>query len=135
MQILSPIFRRWAAVIGVLAAAAAAAAVPGSAGAGAGSPTGSAAASVAGKVVVGFRATPTAGVEAAIAARSGATLESLAEPGVALVGVRRGETVTAAIARLRAQSGVAYAVPDYIAHASSYWFPNDRGRGRAADGW
>ncbi len=116
MQISFPIRRRWAAVIAAVLPAAAHAA----------------SASVPGKVVVGFRAAPTIALEADIAARGGALLDSAPEPGVALVQVRRGETVSAAIARLRAQPDVAYAVPDYVAHASGYWVPNDRGRG---GGW
>jgi serine protease len=144
MPILSLISRRRAALAGVLAACAAAG-LSGAAGAprasghavAAGHTVAAAARPdyVPGKVVVGFRFAPTAAVEAEIAARSGAALESLAEPDVALVDVRRGETVRAAIARLRAQPGVAYAVPDYVAHTSGYWFPNDRGRSRARLGW
>ena len=97
MQISFPIGRRWAARASVLAALMAAVVVflPPSA-----SATG--AAYVPGKVVVGFRSASSAALEAAIAARSGAELESAPEPGGALLDVRRGETVRAAIARLRA---------------------------------
>ena len=39
------------------------------------------------------------------------------------------------VAALSAVPGVAYAVPDYIAHAAGAWIPNDPGRGRTAEGW
>ncbi len=45
------------------------------------------------------------------------------------------ESVTAAIARLRRKPGVAYAVPNYIAHAAGAWYPNDRGRTNRPQGW
>ena len=132
MQISFLTGRRWAARAGVLVAlmTAVVAAIPTSAAA-----TAAGASYVPGKVVVGFRTASSAALEAAIAARSGAELESAPEPSVALLDVRRGETVGAAIARLRAQRNVAYAVPDFIAHVSGYWYPNDRGRGTAARGW
>ncbi len=38
-----------------------------------------------------------------------------------------------AVAQARRQPGVAYAVPDYIAHSAGGWIPNDPGRG--AGGW
>jgi serine protease len=47
----------------------------------------------------------------------------------------RGQSVMAAIARLRRQPGVAYAVPNYIAHAAGEWYPDDRGRSGRAQGW
>ena len=52
-----------------------------------------------------------------------------------LVHLRGGETVTSAIARLRRQPGVAYALPDYIAHEAGAFFPNDPGRSGQAQGW
>src|SRR3954454_11868115 len=47
---------------------------------------------------------------------------------------RRGETVSAAVKRLRKQRGVRYAVPNYIAHASGF-IPNDPGIGSEATQW
>ena len=93
------------------------------------------AAYVPGKVVVGFRTLPTAALEAAIAAHSGAVLDSTSEPGTALLDVPARESLASAVARLRTQPDVAYAVPDYIAHATGFFIPNDRGRGRAATDW
>jgi serine protease len=43
--------------------------------------------------------------------------------------------VTAAAARIRRLSGVAYAVPDYLAHTAGAFIPNDRGRTSRAGGW
>ena len=50
--------------------------------------------------------------------------------GVHVIRTRRGETVHAAVARLRKERGVRYAVPNYIAHASGF-IPNDPGIGTA----
>lgn len=47
----------------------------------------------------------------------------------------KGTTVSGALARLRRDPGVAYAVPDYIAHAAGSWVPDDPGRGHAPAGW
>ena len=49
--------------------------------------------------------------------------------------LRPGQSVTATIARLRRQPGVAYAEPDYIAHEAGAWIPNDPGRSGIAQGW
>jgi serine protease len=53
-----------------------------------------------------------------------------------LVHLRRGVSVAAALARLRRQRGVEWAVPDYVAHAASTFIPDDVGRpGGHAGGW
>jgi serine protease len=52
-----------------------------------------------------------------------------------LLELQRGESVPAAIARLRRQPGVAYALPDYIAHATGEFYPNDQGRANQPQGW
>jgi serine protease len=46
-----------------------------------------------------------------------------------------GDSVTAALRRLRERPGVQWAVPDYVAHASAEVIPNDRGAGSAAGDW
>ena len=61
-------------------------------------------------------------------------------PGRARVRIRvvhlpAGERVGAALRRLRARPGVAYAQPDYIAQAAGAFFPDDRGRSGLAHGW
>ena len=128
MQIPSLIRVRVAVLAAALGAAVATALAAGASGA-------SAADYVPGKVVVGFRTTSTPSLEFDIASRTGARVESLPEPRVAVLDVGRGETVGGEVARLRTQPGVAYAVPDYIAHQSGFYIPNDRGRGRAATDW
>ena len=74
---------------------------------------------VPGTVVVGY-ARPGSAVVADVARRLGirepAGAMREASSGIEVVRVGRGTTVAAAIARLRSQPGVAYAVPDYIAH-------------------
>jgi serine protease len=52
-----------------------------------------------------------------------------------LLTLPRGESVAAAIARLRRQPGVAYALPDFIAHAAGDFYPNDPGRSNQPQGW
>jgi serine protease len=56
-------------------------------------------------------------------------------PGVQVLSLSPGVSVGTAVARLRHQPGVAYAVPNYIAHAAGGWTPDDRGRGLAPAGW
>jgi serine protease len=58
-----------------------------------------------------------------------------APPGARVVRVGRGETVDQAAARLRRQPGVAYAVPNYIAHEASAWIPDDVGKAHVRGGW
>ena len=58
-----------------------------------------------------------------------------AAPRSAVLHLRRGESVAAAIARLRRQPGVAYAEPDYIARTAGAWIPDDPGRAHVAQGW
>jgi serine protease len=129
MQIPS-LIRRCAAVSAMMLAAGVGMVAPAT-----GSAASPAAAYVPGKVVVGFRAGPTAAAEAAIAARGGARLDSSTEPGTAVLDISARESLASALARLRAQPDVAYAVPDYIAHASGFFIPNDRGRGPGATDW
>ncbi len=62
-------------------------------------------------------------------------IPSASSPGVQLVRVPAGESVWRAIAKLRRQRGVAYAVPDYIAHQAGSWIPNDPGEAHRAEGW
>ncbi len=52
-----------------------------------------------------------------------------------VVEVPRGETVWQAIAKLKRQPGVQYAVPDYIAHQAGGWIPNDHGNTQRRQGW
>jgi serine protease len=94
---------------------------------------------VPGEVVVGY--SPSAAGTALLAhaardvsgtvARSGAA----SEPGTQIVRLPAGRSIWPAMARLRRQRGVLYAVPDYIAHQAGAWVPNDRGDTNRSQGW
>ena len=92
---------------------------------------------VPGQVVVGYKSAPTAKTARNLAIRMGVRQVAPApSPGEQIVRVPSGATVQQEAAKLRAQPGVAYAVPNYIAHAAGSWIPNDPGpTGRSAGGW
>lgn len=56
-------------------------------------------------------------------------------PGTAILRLPAGESVPDALAGLRAVPGVAYAVPNYVAHMAGSWIPNDPGRSHQPGGW
>jgi len=108
-----------------------------------------AAAYVPNEVIVGYR--PGA-VETPALARFGVRSSTAAPtPGSRVLHLRTGESVQAAIARLRRQHGVAYALPNYIAHVAGgpqdggtqaaeaqvagEFYPDDGGRSKRAHGW
>jgi serine protease len=78
------------------------------------------------RIVVAYRSS-----EAARAAS--ATLQATVRSTV--LTVPRGESLTVALARARARPGVQWAVPDYLAHASGTFVPDDEGSGHTAAGW
>jgi serine protease len=91
---------------------------------------------VPGEVVIGYRSPASTTLSTGVARRMG--VRSVAPSGSSTEQVVRlapGVSVTQAIAQARQQPGVAYAVPDYIAHAAGFWIPNDPGAGQAAGGW
>ena len=85
------------------------------------------------KIVVGYaRRPPTA----KSARSSGSELDGVEEAvRTRLVALPRGSSVTAALSRLRRQPGVAWAVPDYRAHATAIALPDDVGNTTTAEGW
>lgn len=89
-----------------------------------------------GVVIVGY-AHPGVAAAADVTGASSATPAGSVQTKV--VRLRKGTSVPGAIRHLRAQHGVAYAVPDYVAHiadaASPQWTPNDPGAARVAQGW
>jgi serine protease len=109
-----------------------------------------AAAYVPHEVIVGYRA---GAVETPALARFGVRSSTPAPaPGSRVLHLRSGESVSAAIARLRRQSGVAYALPNYVAHVAGgssrgstteaaqaqlagEFYPDDGGRADTAHGW
>jgi serine protease len=92
---------------------------------------------VPGEVVVGYRQGPldlsAVGTSRMMGAR--AITGASPEPGAQVLRLPAGEPVAAAIARLRRLRGVAYAVPDYIAHIAGSFIPNDPGRSHLRGGW
>ena len=92
---------------------------------------------VPGEVVVGYAPGPIASVAAAVQRRMGvrALSASAPEPSAQVLKLPRGETVSQALARLRHQRGVAYSVPNFVAHADSApapWIPDDPGKAHVA---
>ena len=92
---------------------------------------------VPGEVVVGYAGTPSRSTAAARLRTMGvrASAAPSPEPGTAILRVPAGESVPQALARLRTVPGVAYAVPNYVAHIAGSWIPNDPGRTRQRGGW
>jgi serine protease len=80
------------------------------------------------KVIVGYRSR-------ARGRQPHATRAAPAPIASRVVHLRRGETVGHALARLRRRPGIAYAEPDYVAHAAGSFYPNDRGRPDVRRGW
>jgi serine protease len=91
---------------------------------------------VPGEVVVGYAPGHAAAFAADAAKRMG--LRQATSPpvtGEQVMRLPQGVSVSQEIARLRRQPGVAYAVPNYIAHIAGSWIPDDRGRTKFAGGW
>lgn len=93
-----------------------------------------------GEVVVGYSTGPIAAVAADVQRRMGARsiTSDAPDPSVQVLKLPPGQTVEQAISRLRREHGVAYAVPNFIAHADSApgsWIPDDRGKAHVAGGW
>jgi serine protease len=89
-----------------------------------------------GQVVVRYKPRTTGLIHAEIA-RAGGVARTTNSPlaGVHVLHLKRGITVTQEISRLRREPGIAYAVPNYIAHAAGSWTPNDPGRTHTRGGW
>ncbi len=88
---------------------------------------------VPGQVIVGYTPTANMTADALVVGVRRSTMAPA--PRSRVLHLPRGESVAAAIARLRREPGVAYAQPNYIAHAAGEFFPNDPGRSRHARGW
>jgi serine protease len=84
------------------------------------------------EVIVGYTTPATFSVDIA---RVGGRATSAPSPGSKLVRLPAGESVTSAIARLRRQPGVAYALPNFIARTAGSWIPDDGGRSGVPQGW
>jgi serine protease len=96
------------------------------------------AAQAPGRVIVRYEPASTHAARARVQHRAGArTLDPDLPGGARSLTVKPGSTVDATIAELRRSPSVAYAVPDYRAHASQApppaFIPNDPGRGGAGN--
>ncbi len=105
-----------------------------------GAPAAGAAPYVGNHVLVGYDAanrTQPQAMTAAIGHQLGVASAGAPAPRQRVLTLRRGQTVSGVLRRLRAQPGVAFAVPDYIAHATGipWWIPNDPGLAHRAGGW
>jgi serine protease len=70
-----------------------------------------------------------------LAAHAAGSARAAVAEHTSLLHLTSGESVAAALRRLRARQGVRWAVPDYRAHTAGGLIPNDRGTTAAAGGW
>ena len=89
------------------------------------------------EVLVGYASGPVAAAAVTMERRMGvrAVPGAAPSPRSRLLRLRRGESVSSAIQRLRGQPGIAYVKPNYIAHSAGDFYPNDPGRLGRAQGW
>jgi serine protease len=78
-------------------------------------------------------ASPTA--RAATARGAGGIDPTILAPDTRLLRLAPGVSVASALHRLHGRRDIAWAVPDYLAHASGGWIPNDQGAGSAPGDW
>jgi serine protease len=96
---------------------------------------------VPGEVVVGYTHSASASVSRALATTMGVRSVGSVQAGQQVVRVPAGGTVQATVARLRRTPGVAYAVPNFLAHtagagaAGTGFIPDDPGWARRPRGW
>ncbi len=129
-RILSrPCARRLTLALGCLASVAAASAVSASP-AGASTP-----AYAPAQILVKYATATPPRARAATARAAGAGDPQVTAPHTRLLKLAPGVGVDAALRRLRGRRDVAWAVPDYRAHAAGGLVPNDRGTGTAAGDW
>jgi serine protease len=93
------------------------------------------AAYVPGEVLVGYGPTASATAQRAVNVTMGLRSAGAVASGQQLLHLPAGESVQAAVARLRRTPGVAYAVPNFLAHTAGDWIPDDPGRSGYAKGW
>jgi serine protease len=93
-----------------------------------------------GRVIVGYRQSvpaPSGTMTVNLGSRAQVQATEIASPSPRerLLRLPPQLSVTTAAARLRRQPGVAYAVPDYVAHVAGDWVPDDPGRAHRTAGW
>jgi serine protease len=87
-----------------------------------------------GKVIVRYHGDATHTDRVRVQRRAGVSTRALLPGGTRELEIADGDTIHATLAELRSQHAVAYAVPDYVAHAAEF-IPNDPGRETVAGGW
>jgi serine protease len=85
------------------------------------------------EIVVGYA--PRAAAAHATRSLAGTASAVSDDEDVRVIRIPRGRSIWAAIAKLRREHGVAYAVPNYIAHQAGPWIPDDPGNTRHRQGW
>jgi serine protease len=85
------------------------------------------------QVIVGYA--PRRAESAHAARADGASAQTEPEAHTRVLHLAPGVSVAGALRRLRAQRGVAWAVPDYRAHVAGGLIPNDEGTGHHPGGW
>jgi serine protease len=94
---------------------------------------------VPGEVVVGYQPTSSATIAHAAATTMGMRATEPVGTGAQVLHLPAGVSVSSAVAALRRTPGVAYAVPNYLAHIAGApagrWIPNDPGRSGHPEGW
>ncbi len=134
MTTISPYRASAIAVLSTALALAAFGASPGNATGGVARPP-AAASYIPGEVIVGYSSA--GGARASLSSTREVNGDATSAPtsGEQMVRLPPGTGVWSAIARLRHQPGVAFAVPDYVAHIAGVFIPNDRGRDGRRAGW
>jgi serine protease len=87
-----------------------------------------------GEVLVKY-ATATPSLARAVIARSVGADDPVVASGARLLHLSSGVSVPSALARLRGRSDVLWAVPNYVAHDSGGFIPNDPGLGKVPTDW
>ncbi len=92
---------------------------------------------VPGQVVIGYQSGPVAHVANDLVRRMGIRVAATPspQPSVQVMQLPSGTSVQHAIAALSHKPGIAYVVPNVIAHEVGAFYPNDTGRSRTPHGW
>jgi serine protease len=90
---------------------------------------------VANEILVKYAPTASASTAVAVTARIPSAAGPSSGSSTHLVRLARGQSIASALARLRSEHRVEWAVPNYVAHVSSGLIPNDVGDGAEAGDW